>query len=85
MYIYCMYVELKLCILIITSFSIIYGISDDIILMSPCPRLFGCSGNDQVVESPVVLATWRRGGGVPIPEWNGMHSPLESETQTMYI
>ena len=64
MYIYCMYVELKLCILIITSFSNIYGISDDIILMSPCPRLFGCSGNGQVVESPVVLVTWRRGGVV---------------------
>ena len=52
--------------------------SNDITLMSLFLRLFGCHGNDLVVESPVKWVVWRRGGGVPIPDWNGMHSPLES-------
>ena len=51
---------------------------DDIILMSPCLRLFGCLGNDLVAGSPEEWVVWKRGVGVPIPDWNGMHSPLVS-------
>ena len=49
-----------------------------IIVMTLCLRLFGCLGNVLVVGSPATWVVWRRGGGGPIPDWNGMHSPLES-------
>ena len=67
----------RILIIIILNIYVLFCIIDDIILTSLCLRL--CSlGNDPVVGSLVMWVVWKREVGVPIPDWNGMHSPHES-------